>query len=92
MTQNEILEQETPIFSNYFHLLSKAQWNIMLAIAKEQEVKNPLSQEFLRKYNLGPTSTVSSALKALEEKEVVIKEKDTYLLHDVLFSRWLEKL
>lgn len=87
----EIIEQESPLFSNYSNLLTDLQWKVLIAIAKEEPVENPFSNEFTGKYQLGATSSVSSALKTLVKKEIVVKEK-AYFIHDVLLMRWLQSL
>jgi DNA-binding MarR family transcriptional regulator len=87
----EIMEQESPLFSNYSNLLTDLQWKILIAIAKEEPVETPLSNDFTGKYQLGATSSVSSALKTLVKKEIVVKE-GAYIVHDVLLMRWLQSL
>lgn len=87
---NEILDQESSLFANYFNLLTSVQWKVMQAIAKSEKVRNPLSQDFLNEYQLGAASTVSSALKVLVEKELIVKENQDYFVHDIIFSRWLK--
>jgi AAA+ ATPase superfamily predicted ATPase len=87
----DILEEESPVFSNYFHLLPKMQWKVLKAIAKERRVENPLSKDFLRAHDLGAASSVSTAIKSLEEKEMLAWEEGQYFVHDLIFSRWLEK-
>ena len=86
----EILEEESPVFSNYFHLLPKMQWKVLKAIAKERKVENPLSKGFLKKHDLGAASSVNTAIKALEEKEMLAWEEGQFFVHDLIFSRWLE--
>ncbi|MAY84375.1 MAG: hypothetical protein CMP59_09615 [Flavobacteriales bacterium] len=88
---NEILEEESPVFSNYFHLLPKMQWKVLKAIAKERRVENPLAKNFLRSHELGAASSVSTAIKSLEEKEMLAWEEGKYFVHDLIFSRWLER-
>lgn len=87
----EILEEESPVFSNYFHLLPKMQWKVLKAIATEEKVSNPLSKDFLNKHQLGAASSVSTAIKSLEDKEMLAWEEGQYFVHDLIFSRWLEK-
>lgn len=86
---DEILEEESPVFSNYFHLLPKMQWKVLKAVAKERRVENPLSKDFLRRHELGAASSVSTAIKSLEEKEMLAWEEGKYFVHDLIFSRWL---
>lgn len=88
--KNEIMQEEAPIFANYFKLLTKVQWKVIQAIAKEQKVKNPQGQQFIQKYNLGAASSVRVALNMLLDKELVVQENGEYFVHDLLFSRWLE--
>jgi len=87
---NDVLLQENNVFSNYFSLLTKTQWNVLRAIAKEEPLKNPLSKELLMNHQLGAASSVSSALSQLQNKELVIRDGEYYLVHDVLFARWLQ--
>lgn len=90
--QAEILNQEGPVFAQYTRLLSRHQWELLLAIAREDGVDQPMSKKFITKHRLGAASTVSSALKMLLQNEIIVKEKDTYMVHDLLLSRWLEQL
>jgi hypothetical protein len=88
----EILDQESALFSEYTRLLSKAQWKVLRAVAKDEPVENPLSQKFIGKYDLGATSTVSTALEMLKRNEIVIKDQGAYFIHEVLLTRWLQSL
>lgn len=88
----EIIAQEAPILGNYSNLLTRMQWDVMLAIAKEEPVNNPQSQDFIKRNGLGATSSVSSALKMLVQKEIIIKDIDGYKIHDVILTRWLQSL
>lgn len=86
----DIMEEESPVFSNYFHLLPKMQWQVLKAIAKEEKVANPQAKEFLQRHNLGAASSVSTAIKSLSDKEVLVWEEGVYFVHDLIFSRWLQ--
>ncbi|WP_339880421.1 hypothetical protein [uncultured Algoriphagus sp.] len=46
----------------------------------------------MQKHNLGAASTVSTALKALEKLELVIKDEGSYLVHEVQLARWMASL
>lgn len=86
----EILEQENTVFSNYFNLLTETQWNVLRAVAKEEPMINPFSKKILTRYRLGAASSVSSAMQQLQTKELVIKDGNSFLVHDVIFARWLQ--
>ncbi len=88
----EILEQESPLFINYRNLLTGTQWKVLQSIAKGEPLTNPLSKDFITKYDLGASSSVETAMKSLIKKELVIKEGNFYLVHDVLLARWLQSL
>ncbi len=87
-----ILNEESAVFSNYTNLLTHTQWRVLQAIAKEEPLRTPTAKEFIQKYNLGATSSVSTALNKLMETEIVIKDEDKYLVHEVLLARWLQSL
>jgi uncharacterized protein len=89
---SEILQQEIPLFSSYQQLLTTFQWKLLIAIARAEEVENPVSKNFLSTYGLGAASSVSTALKALVAKEFVIVEDKKHKLHDTLLMRWLQQL
>ena len=89
---NQILVQQQAIYANFQKMLTRAQWNVFRAIAKEEPLQNPLSKDFLQKHNLGAASTVSTALKALEKLELVVKDEGNYLVHEVQLARWMARL
>lgn len=86
---DQILTQQQGIFASFQKMLTKAQWNVFRAIAKEEPLQNPLSKDFLQKHNLGAASTVRTALTALEKLELVIKDEENYLVHEVQLARWM---
>jgi hypothetical protein len=88
----EILDQEGPFFSEYTRLLSEMQWNVLKAVAQEEPLSTPLSNDFIGKYQLGATSSVSTALDMLKRNELIIFDEGKYLVHEVLLARWLQSL
>ena len=72
--------------------MSKAQWKVLKAVAHDEPVENPLAQNFIGKYDLGATSTVSTALEMLKRNEIVIQDQGAYYIHEVLLTRWLQSL
>ena len=90
--QQEILQQESPLFGTYQHLLTDFQWQVLKAIAQAESVPNPTSREFIDHYYLGAASSVSSALSTLIKKEFIVHEGGRYSLHDTLLMRWLQQL
>ena len=80
----------TSISSRY---LSKNQFKLLTAIAKEGTVTGVSSAEFLNRYNLAQ-STAQQAFKVLLEKELLYEEHSSegsrVMVYDPFFSRWLE--
>ena len=90
-TKQDILDEHDYIYANMHNLLTPVQFKLMQSIAKQKVVSQPTSKEFINKYNLGTTSTISSAIKVLVDKELVYKENNEYKVYDVYLSKWLEK-
>jgi uncharacterized protein len=90
--RQEILEQYLPVFASFPKMLTKGQWNLLKAIAKEEPLFNPLSSEFLIKHQLGAASTVSTALKSLQKQELIFEEEGAYFVQEVLLSRWMKNI
>lgn len=88
----EIIQQEIPVFSSYQSLFTNYQWKVLVAIAKAEYVKNPLSRSFSDRFALGAASSVKTAINSLESKEFVIKQDSGLTIHDTLLMRWLQQL
>lgn len=89
---SDILEQHQAIFANFPKMLTKTQWNVFKAIAKEEPLYSPMSKDFLKKHGLGAASSVSTALKSLQKQELVVVDEGVYLVHEVLLARWMARL
>jgi hypothetical protein len=89
-----ILKENESFFFQYRQLLTPIQWNYMIAVAKENEIVQISSQNFISKYNIGTPANSRRILKTLIEKELILEnlsmEKPSYQIYDVFLSRWLE--
>jgi hypothetical protein len=89
----ELLKRSEPIFYQYRQMLTPGQWNFLIAIAKEGEVKQLTAQNFISKYNIGTPANARRISKSLLEKELLLhvtqKRETTYRVYDVFLSRWL---
>jgi uncharacterized protein len=90
--KHEMVQQEAPVFSSYLELFTDTQWKVLKAIALEEKVQSPQSQEFVKIHNLGAASSVATALKVLLTKGFVVYEQQQYQLHDTLLMRWIQSL
>jgi AAA+ ATPase superfamily predicted ATPase len=92
---DSILKEQENIFYQYRNLLTKLQWRLLIAIAKEDQVSQPTGINFISKYHLGNASSVRRSLLALIEKEMVYeissKDQTYYSVYNCFLSRWLER-
>lgn len=92
---DEILTINEPTYFQYRNLITESQWNLLTAIAKEDTVYQPHSQEFIRKYSLGTSSLISRSIQSLLKKELIYfttaTEKPYYKVYDKFLMRWLQK-
>jgi uncharacterized protein len=84
-----IIRENEPVYASYLNLLTSTQYRVLRAIAINEGVENPLSKEFLSKYELGAASSVSQALKSLMEKEFVFFSDNRYRLNDIFLAQWI---
>lgn len=71
-------------------LLPEKQQTLLAAIASEGEVSTPTSGQFVSRYGLTSASSVSSALKALTDKELIYHAPSEYHVYDRFFAMWLK--
>lgn len=86
----ETLKGFEPEYINYRNLLPSHQFRLLIAFASENSVEKPTSGYFISKYKLTSPSSVTTSLKALQDKEMIINEEGKWIVYDVFFSRWLE--
>jgi hypothetical protein len=87
---SEILAEKEYIYIGYRSILTKVQYSLLKAIAKERGTDQPTSGEFMKKYNFLQPGTVSRALNSLLTKEMIFKENETSRVYDLFLSKWLE--
>lgn len=91
----EILDLHTNTFIQIRELLTSAQWNYLIAIAKENEVEKINAQNFLMKYGIGTPSNSQRLVKVLTERELILDEltidKKVYKIYNVFFHHWLRE-
>ena len=91
----DMLNGGEPYFLQYRSLLSDAQWNFLVALAKEGEVEQPYATRFLKAHNIGAAAVARRNLQALLEKDLVFcettKDRTYYAIADVFLMRWLAR-
>lgn len=88
----KIILSEEEDYKRLFHLLTANQANLLLAIAREGSVAEPMSGLFLRKHQLKSTSSVQRALKYLADEEYIYLSERGYIIYDRFFGIWLKGL
>ncbi len=90
----ELLKRNEPVFYQYRQLLTAAQWNFLIAVAKEGGVKQLTAQKFIAKYEIGTPANARRISRSLVEKELLLeiatKKETTYRVYDLFLARWLE--
>lgn len=94
---DKLLKEQNLMFFTYRDILTKPQWKLLRAIAKENAVTNITASAFIKRYDLGSSSAVIRSLTSLIKKDMIFKifnqnSEAQYLIYDTLFQRWLEKL
>lgn len=85
-----VLSSFEPLYSGYRKLVPHHQYKLLMALAAENGSTQPTSGAFIKKYDLVSASSVSTSLKALAEKELIVQNSGRWLVYDVFLARWLE--
>jgi len=90
-----ILREQEPVFLQYRKLLTVKQWDLLVALAKEERLYQLYSKDFLSRYKLGNPSSIKRLADALIEKEMILEETTTgetgYRVYDVFLMHWLQR-
>ena len=89
-TFHRILTAHEPLFASYRNLIPGHQFRLLQAIAVEDGIAQPTSGAFIKDHELTSASSVSTSLKSLSEKEMIVQSGNKWLVYDVFFSRWLQ--
>ncbi len=77
-------------------MLTRIQWRILKAIAKEEKVQNINSKDFMSKHGFYNASSINTTVKSLEKDQLIYKSivggKKQYEIQDVFLAKWLSKL
>jgi AAA+ ATPase superfamily predicted ATPase len=87
---NQIIAREEENYKRLYHILTANQASLLLAVAKEGIVEEPLSGAFLRRNNLKSPSSVQRALQFLMDEEYLYHTDNGYIVYDRFFGMWLK--
>jgi hypothetical protein len=87
-----LLEGENATYKTYCGMLTRRQLAVLKAVAKDGVVAAPFAADFMRRHALPAPSGIRLALRALEEKSLILRnENGGYFVYDRFFSIWLRK-
>jgi hypothetical protein len=90
-TINVIIKENEQYYLNYRNLLTRNQWLLLSAIAKENGIAQITSSYFIKKYSLNSASSVKSALNILVNKSLVYFKNGIYDVEDLFFKNWMQR-
>lgn len=89
-----ILRESETVFWQYRGMLTRKQWNFLIAVAKEGRLSRLTSSAFLSRYEIGGATHARRMAGSLTEKELLLeipgKNGISFRIYDVFFSRWLQ--
>ena len=87
----ELIDENETAFENYYSSLTNNQCALLLAIARERQVKAPMANEFKKKYRLPALSSIKTALTALTDQQLIYQYHGNYIVYDRFFGMWLRQ-
>ncbi len=88
-SMERLVREQAALHEAVWRGLSASQAKVMRALAAEPGLQ-PTGAEASRRYGLGPKSTISSALNALVEAELLARAGAAYEFDDPFFRRWVQ--
>lgn len=85
----DVLRSEDTHFALLWEGASTNQKLILEALAREPG--HPFKAEYRRRHGLGPATNAQRALRALEQKEVVVGERGAYRIVEPFLAEWLRR-
>ena len=87
---HRVLTANEPLYTSYRNLIPAHQFRLLQAIAVEDGIAQPTSGAFIKDHKLTSASSVTTSLKSLYGKEMIVQSDNKWIVYDVFFSRWLQ--
>lgn len=91
------IREQDAVMASIKAMLSKNQWELFLAISREDEIRSYTSKDFIHKYQLSSSAAIIQSLKALEDKEMIYisrydqkTERAIYEPYNVFYAKWVK--
>lgn len=88
---SSVLQREDHAYNNLWGSLAQNQKRLLTALAKQDSNKNLYSSSFVQEARINSSAALHKALKALEQKDLILKKDDLYFIADHFFEFWLEQ-
>lgn len=85
-----IVRLSSDTYESLLYQMPVKQRDVFLAIASERNAREISGSRFVKKYGLLSSSSVSSAVKGLLDKDFITNELGSYSVYDKFFLLWLE--
>ena len=89
---DDLVADRSLIFRDLYFSQNESSQQLLSAIAADGEAKEVLSGGFLQRHRLTATSSVRSALKVLQKKDLVYRTENGWVVYDRIFGEWLRRL
>ncbi len=89
---DELVKDRSLIFRDLYFSQNESSQQLLSAIAADGEAREVLSGSFLQRHRLTATSSVRSALKVLQAKDLVYRTENGWMVYDRIFGEWLRRL
>ena len=86
-----IIDIQEGAYQSQLAMLSPRQKQVLQAIAHEGVVRSATSGAFVKKYGLDSASSVQSAIRGLQDKEIVASTAEGLRVYDYFFGWWLRE-
>ena len=86
-----ILEGREAQYEAMVQFFTGNQFSLLKAIARDGIVAQPTAGKFIKDHNLSGASSVKAALKVLEDKELVYRKPEGYVVYDRFMDLWLKR-
>lgn len=86
----ELINDRALVFRDLYFSQTESCQNLLSAIARDGEAHGVFSGDFLNRHKLTAASTVRSALKSLEDKDLVYRTENGYIVYDRILAEWLK--
>ena len=84
-----IINFTAPTYEDLMYQLPDKQSQVLKAISADGNPKQVMSGDFAKRHGLVSASSVSSAVKALLDKDLITNDKGVYQVYDKFFDIWI---